>query len=80
MKGKRKCEILSGTTSFKGGTRRIFCELVGRAGLLALASVPGCRADARLRAIGSYPFKLGVASGDPEPELVALWTRLDPRP
>ena len=63
----------------KRGTRRDFLR-VGRAaaGLLALASVPGCRADVRLRSIGSYPFKLGVASGDPEPELVVLWTRLDP--
>ena len=51
---------------YKRGTRRDFLR-VGRAaaGLLALASVPGCRADVRLRSIGSYPFKLGVASGDP---------------
>ncbi len=64
---------------YKRGTRRDFLR-IGRAaaGLLALASVPGCRADVRLRSIGSYPFKLGVASGDPEPELVVLWTRLDP--
>lgn len=27
-----------------------------------------------------YPFKLGVASGDPTPDGVVLWTRLAPRP
>ena len=28
----------------------------------------------------SYPFRLGVASGDPEPDGVVLWTRLAPDP
>lgn len=28
----------------------------------------------------SYPFTLGVASGDPSPDGVVLWTRLAPRP
>ncbi len=28
----------------------------------------------------SYPFKLGVASGDPRPDGVVLWTRLAPHP
>src|SRR6266511_470740 len=28
----------------------------------------------------SYPFSLGVASGDPLPDGVVLWTRLAPRP
>ena len=27
-----------------------------------------------------YPFKLNVASGDPEPDGVVLWTRLAPKP
>ena len=26
----------------------------------------------------SYPFSLGVASGDPEPDGVVIWTRLAP--
>ena len=29
---------------------------------------------------GSYPFTLGVASGDPWPDGVVLWTRLAPDP
>ena len=28
----------------------------------------------------AYPFSLGVASGDPAPDGVVLWTRLAPRP
>ncbi|MGP4015090.1 alkaline phosphatase D family protein [Saccharopolyspora sp. 5N708] len=35
-------------------------------------------ADTRLR--GGYPFSLGVASGDPLPDGVVLWTRLAPEP
>ena len=29
---------------------------------------------------GGYPFTLGVASGDPAPDGVVLWTRLAPQP
>src|SRR5687767_12204339 len=29
---------------------------------------------------GAYPFTLGVASGDPAPDSVVLWTRLAPEP
>ena len=31
-------------------------------------------------AFSGYPFRLGVASGDPEPDGVVLWTRLAPEP
>ena len=30
--------------------------------------------------LSGYPFTLGIASGDPAPESVVLWTRLAPRP
>jgi alkaline phosphatase D len=30
--------------------------------------------------LGGYPFTLGVASGDPQPDGVVLWTRLAPDP
>jgi alkaline phosphatase D len=30
--------------------------------------------------LGDYPFKLGVASGDPTPDGIVLWTRLAPKP
>ena len=58
-------------------SRRDFFR-VGRdlAGLIALASLPGdVAAERRLAA---NPFALGVASGDPLPDGVVLWTRLDP--
>jgi alkaline phosphatase D len=38
------------------------------------------RARAAAEAISSDPFTLGVASGDPLPDSVALWTRLAPSP
>src|SRR6187455_3262540 len=32
------------------------------------------------RAAAAFPFRLGVASGDPGPDSVVLWTRLAPAP
>ena len=34
----------------------------------------------RARAAAGYPFTLGVASGNPAPDGVVLWTRLAPEP
>lgn len=39
------------------------------------ADVVGARSD-----LGGNPFTLGVASGDPTPHGVLLWSRLAPRP
>ncbi len=59
------------------GTRRDFLRLGGSvAGLVALGSIPGCSPRDGLRRVASYPFTLGVASGDPLPDSVVLWTRL----
>jgi len=41
---------------------------------LARQSAPG------IQAVIPYPFKLGVASGEPAPDSVVLWTRLAPSP
>ena len=49
------------------------------AGLLVLGSLSGCR-GAREPRFRSYPFTLGVGSGDPHPDGVVLWTRLAPEP
>src|SRR5579871_6363939 len=50
----------------------------------ALAALPrlASRAEAADRAItfSSHPFPLGVASGDPDPMSVVIWTRLAPKP
>ena len=43
---------------------------------------PAARVESRARAadLRAYPFTLGVASGDPLPDGVVLWTRLAPEP
>ena len=61
--------------------RRFLAAVAGVAGLAAAAQVPVGRAVAAPRLEGGrYPFTLGVASGDPTPDGVVLWTRLAPRP
>ncbi|MGP3928313.1 alkaline phosphatase D family protein [Streptomyces sp. 8N616] len=64
--------------------RRRFLTVTGAAAALAFATnLPGsaqaAEADAR-KTITADPFTLGVASGDPQPGSVILWTRLAPSP
>ncbi len=62
------------------GSRREFLALSSAlTGALALRGMPGRREDWRPR-LRQYPFTLGVASGDPTPDRVVLWTRLAPEP
>ena len=67
---------------------RLLCRL-SRRELLRLASWTGAaailqpvapRSAAAQALFSDYPFSLGVASGDPLPGGVVLWTRLAPRP
>jgi alkaline phosphatase D len=59
-------------------SRRHFTRLaLGAAGAALVA--PYSRAQAQVR-FGSYPFQLGVASGDPSPDGFVIWTRLAPEP
>jgi alkaline phosphatase D len=62
--------------------RRRFLTVTGAAmGLAFMTRLP--RSDMALAQPGpfpSYPFTLGVASGDPLPDSVVLWTRLAPNP
>ncbi|GGT54239.1 alkaline phosphatase D family protein [Streptomyces coeruleorubidus] len=65
--------------------RRRFLTATGAAAALAFATnlpSPGVAAAAELDAarITDNPFTLGVASGDPLPGSVILWTRLAPAP
>ncbi|MFD3440052.1 alkaline phosphatase D family protein [Streptomyces sp. NPDC058685] len=63
--------------------RRRFLTVTGAAAALAFAvDLPGTAHAAALdsRKITEDPFTLGVASGDPQPGSVLLWTRLAPRP
>ncbi|KIF77203.1 alkaline phosphatase [Streptomyces sp. 150FB] len=61
--------------------RRRFLTVTGAATALAFASnLPGgAEASAASRLPGD-PFTLGVASGDPLPDAVVIWTRLAPKP
>jgi alkaline phosphatase D len=58
-------------------------ELLNIAWKLGAAAIVQPIATGRVRAqplYRSYPFSLGVASGDPWPDSVVLWTRLAPDP
>ncbi|NGN62542.1 alkaline phosphatase [Streptomyces sp. A7024] len=54
----------------------------GAAGLAFALQLPATAAFAadRGRAAFDYPFRMGVASGDPTTDSVVLWTRLAPEP
>lgn len=61
--------------------RRSF--IAGSASFAAAAWLSSSRifgAVATVPRLSAYPFALGVASGDPAPDSVVLWTRLAPRP
>jgi alkaline phosphatase D len=69
--------------------RRRFLTVTSAAAAIAFAAVPEtAQAQARAAAVPALdpaalqadPFTLGVASGDPLPDSVALWTRLAPEP
>jgi alkaline phosphatase D len=64
------------------GRRRFLFAVGGVAGLAALGQVPatGTALAAPRPRGGGYPFTLGIASGDPWPDSVVLWTRLVPDP
>jgi alkaline phosphatase D len=58
-------------------SRRIFLARAGRYSALTYASLSGVLGQL---APSNNPFTLGVASGDPLPDGVVLWTRLAPDP
>ena len=63
------------------GTRRRFLTVSGAAAGLAMTSWLADPFLARASVpSGPDPFTLGVASGDPLPDAVVLWTRLAPEP
>jgi alkaline phosphatase D len=72
---------LTQRTPLSAVDRRRFLTLTGQ-GLTAamtLALLPGDELFAAT-ALGDTPFKLGIASGDPEPDGIVIWTRLAPNP
>jgi len=59
--------------------RRFLTITSGLAGAALASQLPVARAFGT-PAFANYPFSLGVASGDPLPDGVVLWTRLAPDP
>ncbi|MBL1101617.1 alkaline phosphatase D family protein [Streptomyces coffeae] len=62
--------------------RRRFLTVTGAAAALAFTTnLPSAQAaQVSSQSLTDNPFTLGVASGDPLPDSVVLWTRLAPRP
>ena len=61
--------------------RRTFVKLTGlSAAALVFGTEPFARNVPNQHRFSDYPFSLGVASGDPAPDGVVLWTRLAPDP
>lgn len=61
----------------RGTTRRQFLTWSALVGALAFTpELNGATAHAQSVVTPDYPFRLGVASGDPLPNAVVLWTRL----
>ncbi|WP_188543389.1 alkaline phosphatase D family protein [Rhodococcoides trifolii] len=71
-------EINSDISLRAGTTRRQFLTWSALVGALAFTPQLAGAADARAQSSSprDYPFTLGVASGDPVPDSVILWTRL----
>ncbi len=61
-------------------TRREVLKIAGAAGLAAVGRPVISARTIEQPIFASYPFTLGVASGDPLPDGVVLWTRLAPDP
>ena len=61
-------------------SRRELMKIVGLAGAAAIAQPIVGRGLLAQPLFPSYPFTLGVASGDPLPDAVVIWTRLAPKP
>src|SRR5687768_4006084 len=61
-------------------SRRDLLKIAAAAGLAAIARPVAAAQRATRPVFRTYPFMLGVASGDPLPDGVVLWTRLAPEP
>ena len=60
-------------------SRRALLRSIG--GLGALAAMPLLSREALAQPVFRvYPFQLGVAAGDPQPDGFVIWTRLAPEP
>jgi len=70
----------TGVASATRVSRRSFLRGLGAVGGTFILGTPPARGQAAGPRLGSSLFTLGVASGDPAPDSVVLWTRLAPKP
>src|SRR3954469_5114644 len=63
-----------------GFSRRELMRIAWALGAAAVASPPLSERLSARPVFDTCPFSLGVASGDPLPDGVVLWTRLAPKP
>jgi alkaline phosphatase D len=61
-------------------SRRKFVITTGSLAAAAVWSSRGLGAVQKQAKFSDYPFSLGVASGEPAPDSVVIWTRLAPKP
>lgn len=81
--GEEVTSRLAPPPALTAATRRRFVTVTAAAAALALSGAlpsAGEAAAAPAARLKDDPFKLGVASGDPLPDGVVLWTRLAPDP
>ena len=72
--------IRSYDRAFSRLSRREILNVAWKLGTAALVSPLASRRTVAQPLFRSFPFSLGVASGDPWPDGVVLWTRLAPEP
>ena len=63
-----------------GIDRRAFLEYIAAVSAIPTLAVQAAEPVGKPPRFDANPFTLGVASGDPEPDGVVIWTRLAPRP
>ena len=73
-------ETLTDLTNPRWLNRRSFIKNTGWLAGAAVWASRGIGAVKQHAKFRGYPFTLGVASGDPQPDGVVLWTRLAPQP
>ena len=65
---------------FYGVDRRNFIHYVAAVSAIPSFAAVADELSGKNHEFADYPFTLGVASGDPEPDGVVIWTRLAPSP
>lgn len=68
------------TQKYYGVDRRSFLQYMAAVSAIPTIAASADEISGKQHEFQDYPFTLGVASGDPEPDGVVIWTRLSPSP